>query len=263
AAQILKRADDEERKARAWVKIKLASGSQESVSDWNEEDQRRIEEIKAELLLSAKKSALAKDSWRCSLEPASEYSHDGEQDMERFKAPSDKRFQTDKQTQAVRTEELVDSSLRHAVPLHRADASDCCLLKDTQFKTLSTVQTPTCNQHLTVATGHSDAVVELHPPLQKEWNTYAVRSAAASDLQTEALLPAQEKQSMEKCSEDMAKQITSITFSSRKRLQSPLASVALSCSLTRDGLDGIMPLEVDFAGTEEQRRGKQHWERSK
>ncbi|XP_035750943.1 uncharacterized protein LOC118452356 [Egretta garzetta] len=59
ATQILKSADEEERKARAWVKLKLASQSQESLRT-NEEDQQRIEEIKAELLRSAKKSILAK-----------------------------------------------------------------------------------------------------------------------------------------------------------------------------------------------------------
>ncbi|KAM6206134.1 centrosome-associated protein ALMS1 [Sarcoramphus papa] len=261
--QTLKSADEEERKARAWVKLKLASRSQESVSDFNEEDQQRIEEIKAELLLSAKKSALAKDPQVCVLEAASEYSRNQEQDIEHFKAPSDKRFQTDKQTQAVRTKELLESSLRQAVPLYRADPSDCCLLKDTQFKSLSTIQTPICNQHQTVATSHSDAVVEVHPSLLKEWDTGAMRSAAASDIQAEVHLSAQKQLSMEKCSEDMAKQITSITFSSRKRLQSPLTSVALSSSLTRDGLDGIMPLEVDSASTEEQSHGKQYWERSK
>ncbi|XP_072717771.1 centrosome-associated protein ALMS1 isoform X6 [Ciconia boyciana] len=264
ATQILKSADEEERKARAWVKLKLASQSQESVSDLKEEDQQRIEEIKAELLLSAKKSALAKDPRVCGLEAASEYSHNQEQeDIEDFKAPSDKRLQTDKHTQAVRTKELLESSLRQAVPLYRADPSDCCLLKDMQFKCLSTVQTPICSQHQTVATSHSDAVVELHPPLQKEWDTCAMRSAAASDIQTEVHLPAQKRLSMEKCSEDMAKQITSITFSSRKRLQSPLTPMALNSSLTRDGLDGIMPLEVDSASTEEQSHDKQHWERSK
>lgn len=42
------------------MKLKLASRSQESVSDLNEEDRQRIEEIKAELLLSAEKSGLAK-----------------------------------------------------------------------------------------------------------------------------------------------------------------------------------------------------------
>ncbi|XP_052636803.1 centrosome-associated protein ALMS1 isoform X1 [Harpia harpyja] len=261
--QILKSADEEEKKARAWVKLKLASQSQDSVSDSNEKNQRRIEEIKAELLLSAKKSALVKDPRVCVLEAASEYSHNQEQDIERLKAPSDKRFQTDKQTQAIRTKDLLESSLRQAVPLYRADPSDCCLLKDMQFKSLSTVQTPTCKQYQTVATSHSDAAVELHPPLQKEWDKYAVRSAAASNMQREVHLPAQKKLSVEKCSEEMAKQITSITFSSRKRLQLPLTSMALSSSLTRDGLDGIMPLEVDSASTEEQSHGKQHCEGSK
>ncbi|KFQ63385.1 hypothetical protein N334_02924, partial [Pelecanus crispus] len=194
---------------------------------------------------------------------ASEYSLNQEQDIEHFKALSDKRFQTDKHTQAVRTKELLESSLRQAVPFYRADPSDHCLLKDTQFKSLSTIQTPICIQQQTVATSHSDAVVGFHPPLQKEWGTCAMRSAAASDIQTEVHLQAQKQLSMEKSPEDMAKQITSITFSSRKRLRSPLTSMALGSSLTRDSLDGIMPLEVDSASSEEQSRDKQDWERSK
>ncbi|XP_064304889.1 centrosome-associated protein ALMS1 isoform X2 [Phalacrocorax carbo] len=263
ATQILKSPDEEERKARAWVKIRLASQSQESVLDLNEDDQQRIKEIKAELLLSAKKSALAKDPWVCGLEAASDYSHNQEQDTNHFKAPSDRRFQTDKHTEAVRTKEVLESSLRQAVPLYRADPSDSGLLKDTQFKSSSTIQTPVCNQRQTIAISRSDAIVELHPPLQKERGTCAMRSAAASDIQREAHLPAQKKLSMEKCSEDMAKQITSITFSSRKRLQSPVTSMAVGSSLTRDDLDGIMPLEVDSASTEEQSHDEQHWERSK
>ncbi|XP_075608971.1 centrosome-associated protein ALMS1 isoform X4 [Balearica regulorum gibbericeps] len=258
ATQMLKSADEEEGKARAWVKLKLASRSQESVSDLNEEDQQRIEEIKAELLLSAKKSALAKDSRGCGLEAASEYNHNQEQDIEHFKTSSDKRFQTDRQTEAVKTKELLESSLQQVMPLYRADLSDSCLLKDTQSQSLSTTQTPICTQHQTVATSHSDGGVELHPPMQKERDTYATRSAAA-----EVHLLAQKQLSMEECSDEMPKQITSITFSSRKRLQSPLTSMVLSSSLPRDGLDGIMPLEVDSASTEEQSHDKQRWERSK
>ncbi|NXN44813.1 ALMS1 protein, partial [Rhinoptilus africanus] len=261
ATQILKSADEEETKARAWVKLKLASRSQESVSDWNEEDQQRLEEIKAELLLSAKKSALAKDSWGCSSEAASQYSHNQEEDVDRFKYSSDKRFQTDRldYKQVVKTKELLEPSLRQFVPLYGDGPSDCCLIKDTQFKSLSTIQTPICNQHQTVATSHSDALVELHPPLQIERDAYAVRSAAREVVH----LPAQKKLSMEEDSEEMAKPITSITFSSRKRLPSPLTSMVLSSSLTRDGLDGIMPLEVDSASAEEKSHDKQQWERSK
>ncbi|KAM9027357.1 centrosome-associated protein ALMS1 [Ara ararauna] len=261
--QVVKSADEEERKARAWVKLKLASRSQESVSDLNREDQQRIQEIKAELLLSARKSARAKGPWVCGLGAASGYSCNGEQDIEHFRVPSARRFQTDKRRQSIRTEELLESSLTQAVPLHQTDPSDCCLLKDTRIKSLSIVQTPVCNQQQTGPTGHSDAAAELHPPLQMEGDTCAMRSAAAFDAQTEAHLLSQKKLLMEKCSEDLAKQISSITFSSRKRLQSPLTSMALSSSFTRDGFDGIMPLEVDCASAEEHSHDKQHWERSK
>ncbi|NXG63872.1 ALMS1 protein, partial [Hemiprocne comata] len=262
APQLLKSADEEERTARAWMKLKLASRAQESVTGLNDEHQQRIEEIKAELLLSAKKSALAKASWGCRLEAAPERSHNQELDIEHLKASSDNRFQTDRQTEAVESEELLESSSHQAVPLHGADPSHCCLLKDLQFKSWSTLQTPACSQRQTVAGSPSEAV-ELHPPFWKERDTCAVRSAGASGVQMRVHVPAWKKLSVEKCSEEMAKQITSITFSSRKRLQSPLTPMALGSSLTGDGLDGIMPLEVDSASTEEQSHGKQPWERSK
>ncbi|KAM6269887.1 centrosome-associated protein ALMS1 [Porphyrio hochstetteri] len=254
ATQMLKSADEEEKKARAWVKLKLASRSQESMSDLNEEDQRRIEEIKAELLLSAKKSVLAKDSRRCSLEAASVCSHHQEQDTEHFKTRSGKRFQTDRQSEAVKPQELLESSLRQAVPFHRADPSDCCLLKDTQSKSWSTAQTPLCNQHQTVATSHLVGGFELQP------STWKGRDRSAAE---ENHLGAQKRLSMEVCSDELAKQITSITFSSRKRLRSPLTSMVLSSSPTKDGLDGIMPLEVDSGSTEEQSHDRQSWEGSK
>ncbi|OPJ89162.1 Alstrom syndrome protein 1 isoform B [Patagioenas fasciata monilis] len=259
ATQLQKSVDEDERKARAWLKLSLTSRSQESVSGFDDEDQRRTEEIKAELLLSAKKSTPAKDPWVRGLEATSERNRDQEQNTERFKAPRDKRFQTDRQTQAVKTKELLESSLG-IVPFYRADPPACCLLKDTQLTSLSTIQTPHCNQHQTVETGHSDAA-ELHPPVQEEWDTCAVRSVAASDPQRDTDLPAQ-KQLWVKCSEDPTQQITSITFSSRKRLPSPLASLARSSGLTRDGLDGMMPSEVDSTGSEEQSHGSHHWERS-
>lgn len=189
----------------------------------------------------------------CHLEVASEYSHD--EDLEPSKAPGDKIFQTEKQSPASRTMELLESSLGQAEPFHKADSSDRCLLKDQQLASLSTVQTPTCKQHRMVATVHSDPVVKLHPPLQ-ESDIHAVSSA--SDIRSAIRLPAQKRLLMETCPGDMAKQITSITFSSRKHLPSPVTSMAL-----REDLDGIMPLEVDSAGTEEESRGRQCWDRSK
>lgn len=199
----------------------------------------------------------------CNLEAASGYGRNQEQDVDYFKALSDKRCHADSQTQASRTKELLESSLQEVVPLCRANPPDRCLLKDTPFKSPSAVQTPVCSQHQPVASSHSAGIVGLHSPVQKERDRRVLRSAAASDVQTEVHLPAQKKLSFPKCSEEMSKQITSITFSSRKRFPSPLASVALGGSLNGDGLDGLMPLEVGCASAEEQSHGKQHWERSK
>ncbi|NXI56934.1 ALMS1 protein, partial [Chloroceryle aenea] len=262
-APALKRAGEEERKSRVWAKLKLTRQSQESLSDWNQEDQGKIEEIKAELLLRAKKSTSAKDLQIAASEAASDYSLHLEQAVEHFKAPTDQRFQSDQHTPASRMKELVESSLGEAVSFHRADPSNCCLLKETQLKSLSTVPSPVCSRHRTAATSRSDSAAELHPLLQEEQDTRAVRSAAASDRHTESHLAAEKKLPLDACPEDIMKQITSITFSSRKRLQSPLASVALGSSLSGDALDGIMPLEPDSASTEEESHGKQRWGGSK
>ncbi|XP_072191813.1 centrosome-associated protein ALMS1 [Excalfactoria chinensis] len=262
ATPILKSADEEEWKTRAWVKLKLASRSQEAVLDLNEEDRQRIEEIKAELLLSAKKSGQTKGTRSYSSEAASVYSCNQEADKEHSKASSDKRFHSDSQTQAFKTKELLMPSLQHVVPLYRAELSDSCLLKNTQLKSLSTAEPPTCSQHQAVASSHSDCV-GLQLPLQKQQDRRVMSFAAASDALTGKVpSPAQKKLSFPKCSEEMSKQITSITFSSRKRFQSPLSSVVLDGFSSGDDLDGIMPLEIDSATAEEQSRDKQHWERS-
>ncbi|XP_062430471.1 centrosome-associated protein ALMS1 [Rhea pennata] len=257
ASQILRSAEEEERKARAWVKLKLASRSQESLSDLTEEDRRRIEEIKVELLLSARKSGVAKDLKGCTLEAASEYNRSQEQDVEHSRASSNKKFHVDSLTQVFRTKEPSES-------IYRADPFDYDLQRNTQFKSLSTVRTPLCSQYQTVATSHSDASIEHHAPLQKEWDTHVIEFPAASDTQmAEMHLPSRKKLSMEESSEEIAKQITSITFSSRKRSQSLLNSMILGSSFTGDALDGIMPLVTGCASAEEQGRDKQHWQRSK
>ncbi|XP_068005529.1 centrosome-associated protein ALMS1 isoform X3 [Melanerpes formicivorus] len=260
--QMLSSTDEEERKSPAWVKLRLASCSEDSLSDWNEEDQRRIEEIKAELLQSAQKSALAKHPWMRGSKAASEHSHSQEQDTEHFKAPSDKTLQPDSQLQGIGSKELAESSLGQSVPLPRADPAECCLLKDRHFQSVSTVQSPTCHQRQAAATRHSDAV-QLPPPLQQAWDTCRVRSAAASAAHTAASPAAQKQLSTDTRCEDAAKQVTSITFASRKRLQAPLTPLALSSSLSRDGLDGIKPLEPDSVSTKEQSHGKQHGEEAK
>ncbi|XP_077638667.1 uncharacterized protein LOC110480054 [Lonchura striata] len=73
ASRLLRSAEEHESKIRAWVKLKLASQSQERGPDWDEETLPRMEGVEAELLPKARKPAQAKDPWLCGLEAASEY----------------------------------------------------------------------------------------------------------------------------------------------------------------------------------------------
>ncbi|NWR76641.1 ALMS1 protein, partial [Centropus unirufus] len=179
------------------------------------------------------------------------YSRDQELDTERFDTPGDRSFHSNNHTPTTRPKELVEPTFQPAELFHGADLPDCRM----QFKTPSAVQTPVCNQHQAVPASHAD--IELHPAVQKEWDMITVRSAAASESQ------ARKKLSMEKGPEELVKQITSITFSSRKRLHSSLTSTALSSSPTGGDLEGIMPLEVNSGSAEEQSHAKEHVEGSK
>nr|XP_031360512.1 uncharacterized protein LOC110480054 [Lonchura striata domestica] len=73
ASRLLRSAEEHESKIRAWVKLKLASQSQERGPDWDEETLPRMEGVEAELLPKARKPGQAKDPWLCGLEAASEY----------------------------------------------------------------------------------------------------------------------------------------------------------------------------------------------
>ncbi|XP_027764264.1 Alstrom syndrome protein 1-like [Empidonax traillii] len=112
-----------------------------------------------------------------------------------------------------------------------------------------------CNQHPPAATGHSHPVAELYPPL--EWDP----CATGSDVQTEFLVPAPKALPVEKSLEEMGKPITSITTSSWEHLQSPVGT--LGSSLSRDGFDGIVPVDVDSAASGEQSHDREPWEGSR
>ncbi|XP_015471759.1 Alstrom syndrome protein 1 [Parus major] len=129
AHQILRDAEEQERKIRAWVKLKLASQSQESGPDRDGETQHRMEGMKAELFPKTRESAQAKDPWLCGLGAGSEHLRKQEQDLERFQAP---RFPRDRHRQTDR--QLFPSSSPPAVPVLRADPWDCSLLQDMQLK---------------------------------------------------------------------------------------------------------------------------------
>ncbi|XP_030419688.1 Alstrom syndrome protein 1 isoform X3 [Gopherus evgoodei] len=265
ATQILKSAEEEERKARAWVKLKLTSQPQGSVPDLNEEDRQRIDEIKTELLLSARKSVLAKDPRRNNSETTSSHSHSQRQNTGHFKSPAGKQLQIDSQTQDFKLNESLESNTRQVTPIYRSDPADCSPLDDAQFKALNTIQKHTHHQLQMLRANSFDASIELHSPLCKNMDKCSMGLVDASSAPTEedVILSSQKKLSTEKPSVEVAKQITSITFASRKLSQSPVASTVLSASLSEDTLHGIMPFEIASVSAKEQRPGKQQVESPK
>ncbi|KAM9143445.1 centrosome-associated protein ALMS1 isoform 1-T1 [Pangshura tecta] len=265
ATQILKSAEEEERRSRAWVKLKLTSQPQGSVPDLNEEDRQRIDEIKTELLLSARKSVLAKDPLGNNSETTSSHSHSQRQNTGHFTSPFGKQLQIDSQTQDFKLNESPESNTRQVISIYRSDPADYSPLDDTQFKALNTIQKHTHRQLHMLRANSFDASIELHTPLCKDMDKCSMGLVDASSTPTEedVILSSQKKLSIEKPSVEVAKQITSITFASRKRSQSPVASTVLSASLSEDTLRGIMPLEIGSVSGKEQRPGKQQVESPK
>ncbi|XP_059577406.1 centrosome-associated protein ALMS1 isoform X2 [Alligator mississippiensis] len=259
ATQILKSVEEEEKKARTWVKLKLASQPHGSLPDLNEEDRKRIEEIKAELLLSARKSALAKDSWGNSSDIIPSHSHNQKHYPEHFHSPHSEQMQTDNQMQDFELEPS-ESYGRWVMPVYTTDSPDYSLSSNTQFKALDTFQAQIPNQLHTLATNPFDISIEL-TPLCKGVDACLMGLVDASNAQTEedVPFPAQKKLSVEKPPAEIAKQITSITFASRKRSPSPV----LGTSLTEDALRGVIPLQDGSTSTEKQRLEKRPLETSR
>ncbi|XP_041323259.1 transforming acidic coiled-coil-containing protein 2-like, partial [Pyrgilauda ruficollis] len=137
ASRILRSAEEQESKIRAWVKLKLASQSQECGADWDEETQLRMEGLKAELLPMSREPTPAKDPWLCGLEAASEHLRKQEQDLGGVQAP---RCPRDRHGQLSRTRELLQPSSPPAAPFPRAVPWDCSLLQDMQLKPCSAAE---------------------------------------------------------------------------------------------------------------------------
>ncbi|XP_075787145.1 centrosome-associated protein ALMS1 isoform X2 [Pelodiscus sinensis] len=262
ATQILKSTEEKDREACAWVKLKLTSQPQDSLLDLNEEDRQRIDEIKSELLLSSRKSVLAKDPLGNSAEATSSHRHSQRQNTEHFKSPIVKQFQIDSQTQDFKLNDPPQSNTREVTPIYRSDPADYSSLGDVQFKALNNIQTHIHPQLQTLTANLLDVDSGLCTLLHKDMDKCSVELENASSVPTEedVFLSAQKMSSTEKPSVEVVKQITSITFASRKRSQSPSASVVLSASLSEDTLHGILPSETGSIGVKELRSGKQQVE---
>ncbi|TRZ09557.1 hypothetical protein HGM15179_017549, partial [Zosterops borbonicus] len=128
ANHILRRAEEQERKIRAWVKLKLSRQWQESGPGWDEEPQPRIQ---------GRKPAQPQDPWPCALGAGSEYLRRQEQHLEPFQAP---RFPRAGHRHFSRLQELFQPSPPPAASFPRADPWHSSLLQDRQLEPGNTAE---------------------------------------------------------------------------------------------------------------------------
>lgn len=236
ATQMIQRSKEEEKRACAVMKLKLAGQTLDSEADLNEEDRRRIEEIKTELLESAKKAGSAKQSrlmsWdsdnlntqqhmqniSCIRDLELIESRDGIQ-KHGFWEEETKKHRQIKGASHVTSSNCVDESQQKA---SQVKASVTFTLPDT-------VQAPMSTDRNFVKAINSDSLKPQFKVVNLSLNT---RTSSADDPVDSRLL-----------SDEATKPITSITFSSRKRTPSPSLSPVNNSSFP-DVPTRIVPLEV-------------------
>ncbi|XP_077157344.1 centrosome-associated protein ALMS1 isoform X2 [Paroedura picta] len=211
AAQILQRAEEEERRALMWVKLQSAAESTSgSASALSEEDRRKIEEIKAELFLSGRKADFQDWLWENGHEGISGPFQKPEVD------PNDPELHT-----GIRMHSLQVAEFPGQVQPVRE--TDCPLPRDLELPPLSSIQSYICTQLHPCADHPVDPSTQLHAHLAPDRDTCpsVLRSAPKAPAGEEGSISAVAESAVGSCPAEAAKQITSITFASRKRSPPP------------------------------------------
>nr|XP_034957036.1 Alstrom syndrome protein 1 isoform X3 [Zootoca vivipara] len=228
AAQILQSAEEEEEKAHAWVKLKLTLQPADAEADLNEEDRQMIEEIKRMQLLSARKAGNVKDGlWGNSYERISSCSSTLKTDTELSKTSSDSELQKDIQ---IQDSQLVECPVISAAQSRVVCGTDRALPDDSEITSLTSDQSHISDQPRTHSESLSDSSHNVHTALRNATDTSLKGLAGTPKAVTgkEVSAAAQAKLAADVSSTESAKQITSITFASRKRTSSarvPCASI--------------------------------------
>ncbi|XP_029450540.1 Alstrom syndrome protein 1 isoform X2 [Rhinatrema bivittatum] len=250
ATQMIQNAEEEEKRARVWVKLKLVSQPPGSGVDLSEEDRKKIEEIKAELLQSAKKAGSAKSllSLGSNSKGLKQW-----QDMEQFKTlnaseSSDHSLMYNAKPDGVQnknTRDFTSIDLIHTNPSHIIDN----LLPCDSTYAFASKELPVLHQiQQFIAFPVDNISTELHKDSSKNTDTSLKGMAGITKIQIEQeTLPSQHLS-------DVSKPIASITFSSRKRSPSPSVSPVLNTDTAEDNpqLHSIVPMEDQTIVIEDQ-----------
>ncbi|XP_060103406.1 centrosome-associated protein ALMS1 [Heteronotia binoei] len=236
AAQILQRAEEEERKALLQVKLKLAAESSDSSFDLTREDRRKIEEIKSELLLSDK-AEIQERLWGSSYGGIS--GPFGKPEVGgRSMVPGD--------SEPIRGIPMPNTHFAtFPVQARPACGTDYTLPRDSELKPSNSVQSSTCAQ----PQAHTDEPVDSSPGFHGHW---APDRGACLSAGEKGSISAEAGSAAGSSPSEAAKQITSITFASRKRSPppppaSPVPSAGLAGSVPHD----LVRLEAKSFGREQ------------
>ncbi|XP_063166823.1 centrosome-associated protein ALMS1 [Candoia aspera] len=245
AAQILRSVEEEEEKARAWVKLKLTAQPQDSVPDLNEEDRWMIEQIKREQrLCSGKNEHLENQRWGSSLRRFSNYNPTAKLDSGLSKSPRDTEQQKALKTDSL---QLAEFSKENAVC-----GTDGVLTGEQEIKPLNSVQSHVSSQLQSPPVNALGSRADFQVPLDTHLTELkgASKAPVRGDIMSAQLDLAESGMSVE-----AAKQITSITFASRRRSPSPASQVPWAGLAEADSRDPVS-LEAQPVSQREQKRDR-------
>ncbi|XP_008120249.1 centrosome-associated protein ALMS1 [Anolis carolinensis] len=220
AIEILQSAEEEEAKVHAWVKLKRAAQPPYSVPELNEEDRRMIEQIKREQSLKAqghKQGPLWRNERISSSDPVLKAN------SELSKLPGGTELQKATHTHNFQLTEFPEVNTALSGPRH---GTSCALQNDLVAESSSRMQSHVPNQLQIHSDNSLDSKHIVHFPIGSAIDTDLMeltsdsRALAGHGVKTST----QAKLMVNNSSTEPAKQITSITFASRKRSYSPSAS---------------------------------------
>ncbi|KAJ7327275.1 hypothetical protein JRQ81_017034 [Phrynocephalus forsythii] len=229
--QMLQRAEGEEEKAHAWVKLKLATHPPCPVPDLNEEDRQMIEDIKRQQRLSARKPDVLKNQlWDNGTQRISSHSLIPQLNTERSNVPGQSDLRKAIYSQHSQVSGFPAVNQVEVGPGHEADST---FPTDTEMTSLTSGQSHANKQLQTPSDNVLYSRPNFHTPVCNMTGVHLMGQANASReiIGEERSVLAQAKWTISSSSTEPTKQITSITFASRKRSHSPFASCAPCPSL--------------------------------
>ncbi|XP_039217691.1 Alstrom syndrome protein 1 [Crotalus tigris] len=209
ATQILQSVKEEEEKARAWVKLKLATQPQYFIPELTEEDRRMIEQMKRQQLsCSGEKEHLEKQHWRSNFQSFPNRSPAAAVEPGHWRNLRDHDLQMALQKYGL---QLVEFS---------EPVTDGALAADPEVKPSRAAQIPASSQVRTPPGNALDSDADSHVPSEAH-----LKEASKTPVKKDRNRPAPLDISESVTSVEAAIQTTSITFASRRRSPSPASRV--------------------------------------